>query len=144
MNQSLKSPGETLVVETVFPVTQSNFRSSSISMGRCDIWVTNTNQKLSNNLKNTNQKLSNNLKNTNQKLSNNLKNTNQKLSNNLKNREKITSNANTFFHHGSFTPKLNLQPTGFRLAADWLLTGLRLVNAVGLHWYSMVPFTPIF
>ena len=38
------------------------------------------------------------------------------------------------FSYGSFTPKLNLQPTGFRLTPDWLQTSFRLVNAVGLHW----------
>ena len=45
--------------------------------------------------------------------------------------------------NGSFTPKLNLQPTGFRLPSNWLQTSFRLVNAVGLHWCSMIPFTPI-
>ena len=46
-------------------------------------------------------------------------------------------------HNGSFSPKLNFQPTGFRLAPDWLWTSFRLVNAVGLHWWSTVSFTPI-
>ena len=45
--------------------------------------------------------------------------------------------------YGSFTPKLNLQPTGFRLASNWLQTSFTLVNAFGLHWCCMVPFTPI-
>ena len=44
---------------------------------------------------------------------------------------------------GSFTPKLNLQPTGFRLTSNWLQTSFTLVNAFGLHWCCMVPFTPI-
>ena len=37
--------------------------------------------------------------------------------------------------------KLKLQQTGFRLASNWFQTGK---NAVGLHWYTMCPFTPIF
>ena len=45
--------------------------------------------------------------------------------------------------YGWFTPKLNLQPSGFRLASNWLQTSFRLVNAVGLHWCSMVPLTAI-
>ena len=47
VNQSLKRPGSTLVVEIVWAVTQSWFFSSSISIGICDIWVTKVNQKLS-------------------------------------------------------------------------------------------------
>ena len=38
-------------------------------------------------------------------------------------------------HYGSFRPKLNLQPTGFRLALDSLRTSFRLVKC---NWVPLV------
>ena len=35
---------------------------------------------------------------------------------------------------GSFTPKLNLQPTGFRLAPNWLQTGKMQLGCIGIAW----------
>ena len=37
--------------------------------------------------------------------------------------------------HGSFTPKLNLQPTGFRLVSNWLQTSSRQVKC---SWVTLV------
>ena len=35
-------------------------------------------------------------------------------------------------HNGSFTPKLNLQPTGFRLASKWFQTGKMQLDCIGV------------
>ena len=43
-------------------------------------------------------------------------------------------------HYGSFTPKLNLQPTGFRLASNWLQTGKIQLGYTSIAWFHSHQF----
>ena len=43
-------------------------------------------------------------------------------------------------YYGSFTPKLNLQPTGFRLASNRLQTGKMQLGYIGIAWFHSHQF----